>query len=239
MKTKYRSVFISDLHLGSKKAQSADLLEFLKSIECDYLYLVGDILDFWAAQGKKLHWTQTESDVVRRILKMSKDTKICYIVGNHDALIRPNLPIELGNIVVRNEMTHVTSDGKHLLVTHGDKFDPFVTRWEAISRLGDWVYGWLLTFNQKINWLRRKLGFKYWSLSKYLKHNSKKALGIIENFESLLLEYAQETGHEGIISGHIHTPWAKGNSFNCGDWVESFSYLAEDETGSIKLLYYR
>jgi UDP-2,3-diacylglucosamine pyrophosphatase LpxH len=237
LKNHHRSIFISDTHLGNKNCQAEKLLSLLKSVECDKLYLVGDIIDVWSMQASKLHWTQPQSEIIRRVLKMSRNTEIYYVVGNHDAIVRPFLPIDMGNIKIVNEAVHTTARGRKLLVTHGDIFDPFVVRYEWISKLGAKVYDLLIKANSSINWVRRIFGLKYWSLSKYIKYKSKRITNVIDNFENLLIDYAKQHGYDGVVAGHIHTPDVNNvkGYYNCGDWVETCSWLSEDEYGNITL----
>lgn len=238
-KTHYRSIFISDTHLGNRHCQAASLLKFLKGVECDYLYLVGDIFDVWSMQANKLHWNTTHSEIVRRLLKMAKDTQVYYIVGNHDAILRPHLPIVLGHIKVTNEVEHITPDGRKLLVTHGDMFDSFMRKHNLLTKLGSRVYDLLISANNVVNKMRSMFGFSHWSLSKYIKHKTKKMLNIIDDFEYVLLERSKSLGYDGIVVGHIHTPVADEDRqyFNTGDWVENCSWLSEDFYGNIDLHY--
>ena len=235
-KRKLRSVFISDVHLGTKYCQAEKLLNFLKTVECEYLFLVGDIVDVWSMETGKLKWPQAQSEVVRRILKMSKDTSVIYIAGNHDAKIRPYLPLQIGNIGIFNEFIHIGADGTRYLVTHGDLFDSVLTKHKWVGRLGAKAYNVLMFISHRLNKLRRMMGFRYWSLSKYLKHKAKVVTNVLHNFRTMLVKHAQENQCDAVIAGHIHTPEISGAYLNCGDWVESCSALVEDEEGYFELV---
>lgn len=235
-KKKYRSVFISDVHLGTKYCQGEKLLSFLKSIECENLYLVGDIFDIWSMEQGKLKWPQAHSEVVRRILKMSKTTKVTYIVGNHDEKLRSYIPIKLGKIHILNEIIHVGADGTRYLVTHGDLFDSVLTKHKWVGHLGAKAYNVLMFVSHYLSKLRSAFGFRHWSLSKYLKHRAKVVTNVLHNFRTMLVKHAQENQCDAVIAGHIHTPEISGAYLNCGDWVESCSALVEDEEGYFELV---
>ena len=238
-RTHYYAVFLSDIHLGSRGCKAKQLLAFLKSITCEYLYLIGDIFDLWAMKGK-VWWNQYCTDVLRRILKMIKQgTKVIYVLGNHDEPIRHFVPLTFGTeITVVDETIHQMFDGTRLLIIHGDRFD-FVARW--LSILGSHIYDRLLLLNGVVHKIRVILGFrKYWSLSAYLKKRTKRALSVIQSFEDAVLRYAKKINCDGAIVGHIHT--AKLTTVddiiygNCGDWVESLTALVETEEGHLKII---
>ena len=235
MKNKYKTVFLSDTHLGSRHCKATHLLSFLKGMDCEALYLVGDIFDIWALESGKLHWKQEHSEIIRRLIKISRKSKVYYIVGNHDAILRPYLNMTLGNIHIKNHHVHTTNQGKKFLVTHGDGFDRIIVKHKWLAKLGSKIYEKLIDINTIFNRLRHKLGFKYWSLSKYLKHTTKSITGIINSFQNTLLSYAKQKGYDGVICGHIHSPQADRDKhyYNCGDWIESLSYLAEHYDGNI------
>lgn len=242
MKVHYRSVFISDVHLGFNGSRAGDLLEFLKLVECDYLYLVGDIFDLWAMKSK-VSWNEDCTAVIRRILKMNKrGTSVIFIPGNHDEAIRQFTPFELGeSIMFTDEAIHETAAGLRLMVIHGDRFDPVVGNMKWIAKLGNVLYDWLLRLNGVFHRLRTMVGFKsYWSLAAFLKHRAKQAVSFINDFETAALQYSSSKNCDGVICGHIHTPKVsfKGAMLyaNCGDWVESCSALVEQEDGEIRLL---
>jgi UDP-2,3-diacylglucosamine pyrophosphatase LpxH len=238
MQKKYKTIFISDVHLGTKDCKAELLNNFLKHNDCETLYLIGDIIDGWKIQQNKWRWKQSHTNVIRRILGHSKrGTKVIYIAGNHDEFLRPFLPFGLsfGNIEIKNQVEHIGVDGKHYLVTHGDLFDGITRLAPWISFLGDKAYDFILSFNTSFNRLRHRFGLGYWSLSKYLKHRVKKAIDFIFRFETNLALYCKRKGYDGVICGHIHTAEIKTIEeviyMNDGDWVESCTALVEHHDG--------
>lgn len=234
----YRSIFISDTHLGSKEAKAEPLNNFLKHNTCETLYLVGDILDAWKIQRNKWRWKQSHTNVVRRILGHAKrGTRVVYVAGNHDEFLRPLIPygIGFGMVEVCNQAEHIGADGRHYLVVHGDLFDGITRLAPWISFLGDRAYDVVLELNSKFNWLRRKMGFGYWSLSRYLKYRVKKAVDFVFQFEHNLASYCKKRGFDGVICGHIHHAEIKLIDdiiyMNDGDWVESLTALVEHHDG--------
>jgi UDP-2,3-diacylglucosamine pyrophosphatase LpxH len=241
----YKSIFISDVHLGSKECKADRLNNFLKENSCDTLYLVGDIIDGWKIQQNKLHWKQSHSNVIRRFLNYSKDgSKVIYIAGNHDEFLRPFMQYKLafGRIEIHNQYEHLGVDGKRYLVTHGDLFDGITRLAPWLAFLGDKAYDFILSLNSKYNWIRHRLGFGYFSLSKYLKHRVKKAVDFIFQFERNLAEYCKKRGFDGVICGHIHHAEIKNIDgiiyMNDGDWVESLTALVEHVDGRWEILTY-
>ena len=235
---KYKTIFISDVHLGTKDCKAELLNNFLKNNSCDTLYLVGDIIDGWKIQQNKWRWKQTHTNVVRRILGYAKrGTRVIYIAGNHDEFLRQMLPynINLGNVEIYNQFEHIGIDGKHYLVTHGDLFDGITRLAPWIAFLGDKAYDVILTLNTHYNHFRRRCGWGYWSLSKFLKAKVKRAVDFIFRFEKNLSAYCKRKGYDGVICGHIHHAEIKeidGTIYmNDGDWVESCSALVEHEDG--------
>lgn len=242
-KCHYRSIFISDIHLGTKGCQAELLNDFLKHHSCDYLYLVGDIIDGWRIK-KKFFWKDSHSNVIRHIInKQRHGTTVIYIAGNHDEFIRPWLThINLGGIILADNYDHCGADGKKYLVTHGDLFDGVTSLAPWLSRLGDDAYNFLIWLNRHFNKARNLFGLRYWSLSSYLKKNVKKSLDFIFAFEKNLATYASSKNYEGVICGHIHTPEIKevaGITYmNDGDWQESCSALVEHDDGKFELVYW-
>ena len=245
-RTYYRSVFISDAHLGFRGTNAKNLSSFLKSIRCDYLYLVGDIFDLWAMK-KKIFWNDHCTSVIRQILKMAKHgTKIIYLPGNHDEAIRSFLPLAFGEeIEVIDETVHVTAAGIKFLVIHGDQFDGVVGSVKWLAVLGSTVYDWLLAANDLLHKIRVKMGYHtYWSLAAFLKHKAKQAMSFIKDFETAVVHHAIKKGCAGAICGHIHhakiaTVEVNGQSVvyaNCGDWVESLTALVETEIGDLEIV---
>lgn len=240
----YKSIFISDIHLGTKYSQAEHLLDFLKDNESESLYLVGDIIDGWAIK-RKIKWKQSHSDVIQKLLRRArKGCKIYYITGNHDDFLRDFAPITLGdNAVIVNEATYESCDGKRYYVTHGDFFDTITMtkRWLAI--VGDIGYDLLLSLNHYLTFFRNLFGFrKHWSLSKYVKDNVKSSVNFINDFETILSQYAKKNGYHGVICGHIHKAEIRKideiEYLNCGDWVESCTAIAQTIEGEWVVLDY-
>jgi len=236
---KVRSIFISDVHLGCKYCKAEALLAFLRNTDTETLYLVGDIVDGWKMQ-KGVYWTDTYSFIVRRIIGMIKDgTKVVYVAGNHDEFLRGFLPNAFGHVELVDEFIHETVDGKKLLIIHGDIFDQLTIRFSWLYHLGDTAYSVAMWINEKINIVRRTLGFKYYSFSMLLKQNVKQAVSFINNFERFIVKHTKENNCQGVICGHIHVPAVKQlddiEYYNCGDWVESCSVLLEHLDGRMEL----
>jgi UDP-2,3-diacylglucosamine pyrophosphatase LpxH len=238
MQKTYRSIFISDVHLGTRDCKADQLNNFLKHNTCETLYMVGDVIDAWRIQQNKWRWKQSHTNVVRRVMGHAKrGTRVVYVAGNHDEFLRPLMPygINFGNIEVVNQIEHIGLDGKHYLVVHGDLFDGITRLAPWLSFLGDKAYDFVLMLNSKFNWLRHRMGFGYWSLSKYLKGRVKKAVDFIFQFERNLADYCRKRGFDGVICGHIHHAEIKDidgiTYMNDGDWVESCSALVEHWDG--------
>lgn len=238
MQNTYRSIFISDVHLGTKDSQASKLNNFLKHHTCNTLYLVGDIIDAWKIQQNRWRWKQSHTNVVRRVLGHAKrGTRVVYIAGNHDEFLRPMIPygFSFGLVEIHNQTEHVGLDGRRYLVTHGDLFDGITRLAPWIAFLGDKAYDFILNLNSKFNWIRHRMGFGYWSLSKFLKHHVKKAVDFIFQFERNLAAHCKKRGFDGVICGHIHHAEIKiidGIVYmNDGDWVESCTALVEHHDG--------
>jgi len=239
-KRRYRSVWISDVHLGTRGCKAEMLVDFLRAIECDHLYLVGDIIDGWSLR-KGWFWPDAHNEVVRRILKIAhRGTRVHLLVGNHDEVLRDYAGLSFGGVELATEAVHTTADGRRLLVTHGDAFDGVVlyARWLAL--LGDKAYSLLLRANILVNFARRRMGLPYWSLSACLKRRVKNAVQFVCNFEQALAREAHSRGFDGVVCGHIH--WAEIRTigeiayFNDGDWVESCTALVEDHAGAMAIV---
>ena len=243
MTKSYRSIFISDVHLGTRDCKAEALNNFLKHNSCDTLYLVGDIIDAWKIQQNKWRWKQSHTNVVRRVLGHAKrGTKVIFIAGNHDEFLRPMIRygFSFGLIEIHNQAEHIGADGKHYLVTHGDLFDGITRLAPWLAFLGDKLYDLVLDWNSKFNALRRKLGLGYWSLSKFLKHRVKKATDFMFQFEKNLATYCKKRGFDGVICGHIHHAEIKDIDgiiyMNDGDWVESMTALVEHHNGKWEII---
>lgn len=238
----YRTIFISDVHLGFSGCSAQYLLDFLRSTRCDTLYLVGDIIDVWQMK-KRMYWPQAHNDVVRTILGKAKHgTRVIFVPGNHDEVLRDFDGQIFGNLEIRNEHIHETADGKRLLIIHGDQFDAVVTCSKTTALIGSAMYEMLLKVNLLVNYVRRKLGFSYWSLASVLKHKVKQAVSYISNFEEVLAYEARRQKVDGLVCGHIHraeiTHIEDILYMNCGDWVESCTALVEGHDGSMELIHW-
>ena len=239
---RYRSIWISDIHLGTRGCKADYLLDFLKRTESDYLYLVGDIVDGWRLK-RSWYWPQAHNEVVQKILrKARKGTKVLFIPGNHDEFARQYAELSFGDIEVAQEAVHVTAAGKRLLVLHGDAFDGVVKYAKWLAHLGDGAYTFAIWLNHWFNVMRRRLGLSYWSLSAYLKHKVKNAVQYMDNFEKTMVDEARKHGVDGVVCGHIHhaqkTETAGFIYCNDGDWVESCTALVEHWDGSLEILYW-
>ena len=239
---KYKSIFISDIHLGTRFSKAKLLLNFFKHNECEHLILVGDIIDGWSIK-RKLYWPQEHSDVIQKILKKAKKgTKVTFITGNHDEFLRPFVPLLLGNSInISNELEYIALSGKKYYITHGDFFDSITMTKKWLAVLGDYGYDLLLHLNSVFNFFRKLFGIrKYWSLSKYVKDNVKSSVSFISDFESVLANHARNKAYDGIICGHIHKAEIKLideiEYLNCGDWVESCTAIVETFDGKFEII---
>lgn len=244
---RYRTVFISDTHLGTKGARTDFLSDFLGSMSCDSLFLVGDIVDGWRLR-KCWYWDAAHDQVIRHILRHARNgTAVTYIPGNHDEMFRAWLPtamdpatLEVAGIALRNEAEHMTADGKRFLITHGDQFDSVVRYAKVLAHLGDSAYVASLVFNRWFNVVRHKLGYPYWSLSQWLKRQVKEAVKAIDRFETALAGEAERRGFDGVVCGHIHHAEMRRVGgvmyMNDGDWVESCTALVEHHDGRMELI---
>nr|WP_198399181.1 UDP-2,3-diacylglucosamine diphosphatase [Caballeronia calidae] len=239
---RYRTIWLSDIHLGSGGCQAPYLLDFLRHHESEYLYLVGDIIDGWQLR-KGWFWPQAHNDVVQKILrKARKGTQVVYIPGNHDEAARQFCDLAFGDIHVRGEAFHTTLAGKRLWIVHGDLFDGVIQHAKWLAYLGDTAYTMILLLNRWFNRVRTKLGFNYWSLSQYLKHQVKNAVNFISQFERVMTDEARRRGCDGVVCGHIHKAEIRDIDgilyCNDGDWVESLSALVETYDGELKVVYW-
>ena len=239
---RYRTVFVSDVHLGTRDCRADLLAEFLRNMTCQRLYLVGDIIDGWKLK-RSWFWTSPHDDVLNLILRMARSgTEIIYIPGNHDEMFRRWLPheLEVAGIRLRNQAEHVTATGRKFLVLHGDEFDSVVRYAPFLAMLGDRAYTLALIVNRWFNLVRRRFGLPYRSLSQWLKRQVKSAVMAIDRFETAVADEARRRGMDGVICGHIHHAVIKDLGgvlyMNDGDWVESCSALVEHHDGSMELL---
>ena len=235
-----RTVWISDLHLGTPGCQAVALLDFLKNVECETLYLVGDIIDGWQLR-RQWYWPQAHNDVVQKLLrKARKGTRVIFVPGNHDEFARKYLGHNFGGVDVVEDVMHRTADGRLLWVTHGDHFDGVIQCAKWLAYVGDWAYELTLRFNSQLNRVRGRLGLPYWSLSKYLKLKVKRAVSYVSDFEIAVAREARRRGADGVVCGHIHHAEMRdiGGVLYCndGDWVESLSALVEHDDGHLALV---
>jgi UDP-2,3-diacylglucosamine pyrophosphatase LpxH len=237
---RFRSIWISDIHLGTAGCQADYLLDFLKHTESEQLYLVGDIIDGWAMK-RSWYWQQSHNDVIQKILrKARKGTQVTYIPGNHDEGARQFIGLMFGEIKIEDEVIHTMANGKKYLVIHGDQFDGVIqcARWLAV--VGDQAYEMTLKLNRWFNRARARMGLGYWSLSQYLKHKVKKAVSFVSDFEEAVAAEAKKRELDGVICGHIHKAEMRmidGIEYcNDGDWVESLTALVEMPNGELRIL---
>jgi UDP-2,3-diacylglucosamine pyrophosphatase LpxH len=240
MKLRYRTVFLSDTHLGSRGSQARDLVRFLRCIECERLYLVGDIVDLWRMKNRTF-WPSEHNDAVQQVLKIVKSgVDVLFIPGNHDEAARQYCGLRFGGVRVEHDAVHHAADGRTFLVTHGDQFDLVVKHSHLLSLLGSAAYEWLIRVNRVYNGARRMLGYDYWSLAQYVKLKVKSACMFVSRFEEMLANEARRRGMDGVICGHIHKAEARrhGNIayYNCGDWTESCTAVVEHFDGSIEVI---
>ena len=238
----YRTIWISDTHLGSRECKSEYLLDFLNSTECEHLYLLGDVVDIWSYKKNK-YWPPQHTDIIRTILDKARNgTKVSYIPGNHDELIKDYVGSMFGEVEILERHIHTTAEGKKLLLLHGDEFDHLIQYSKILCKLGDWSYTALLKINQLINYARRKLGVPYWSFSAYLKNRVKSAREHIERFECIVTSEASRQQVDGVVCGHIHHAemCMKNDILYCndGDWVESCTSLVEYQDGKLEIIHW-
>jgi len=239
-KRRYRTIFLSDTHLGTKGCRSDFLVDFLRRVECEKLYLVGDIVDGWRLR-KSWYWDRHHDEVIRLVLKAARNgTEVVYIPGNHDEALRDWLGLEIAGIRLVNEAVHAGADGRRYLVIHGDQFDGVIRYAKLLAHLGDWAYDSALTMNRWFNAARRRLGYPYWSLSQWLKRQVKEAVKAIDRFEVALAQEARRRGLDGVVCGHIHHAEMRVVQgvlyMNDGDWVESCTALVEHADGRFELI---
>lgn len=236
-----RAIFISDIHLGTRACQADRLLDFLREHPSEYLYMVGDIIDFWS-MSRGVYWTTAQNTVVQKVLRRARHgDKVVLIPGNHDEALREHDGTDFGGIQVRNEHIHTTATGQRFLLIHGDEFDQVTRyhRWVAV--LGDMAYNTLVRINTSLSWVRRRLGMSgYWSLAGYAKRKVKTAINFIFDFEDSVIRAVRERGLDGVICGHIHwaalRPMDGVTYINCGDWVDSCTAIVEHLDGTMELV---
>ncbi len=238
-----RSIFLSDIHLGTRGCQAERLLDFLRYHESENLFLIGDIVDFWA-MSRSIHWTSTQNTVVQKVLRRArKGTQVVFIPGNHDEALREYIGTTFGDIRLESDWIHETADGRRFLLLHGDEYDQVTRHHRWVAVLGDVAYNALVRINGGLSRIRRRLGISgYWSLAGYAKRKVKTAVSFIFDFEDSVMHGARERGVDGVICGHIH--WASmrevdGLTYvNCGDWVDSCTAIVEHLDGRLELIHW-
>jgi len=240
-----RTIFISDVHLGTKGCKAELLNSFLKAHRCENLFLVGDIIDGWRISSTKWYWPSAHNRVVRQILRKSEKekTNVFYVVGNHDEFLREYIAehnFEMGNIKVVNEFRHETAKGENLWVIHGDAYDGITRHHRWVALAGDAGYNFLLWSNRWFNGIRRAFNLPYWSLSKAIKHKVKKAVSYIFEYENTVARETAKRKLDGVVCGHIHHAEMKTINgiryYNCGDWVQSCTAIVEDMAGNLDIV---
>ena len=242
MKTNYKTIIVSDVHLGTKGSKAKEIARFLKQFHCDNLILNGDIIDGWQLK-KSGSWKRKHTRFFNRVLKMmeNQSTNVYYLRGNHDDFLDQILPLQIGRLQILADMTY-ESNGKTYFITHGDVFDSITTNLRWIAYLGDVGYTFLLWLNRVVNYYRYKKGLPYFSLSQFVKGKVKQAVSYVDDYETELAKMAKSKGCDGIICGHIHKAENRMidgiHYLNSGDWVETMSALAEDHEGNWELIYF-
>ena len=238
---KVRALFLSDIHLGSRACHAEKLLSFIKDYDCEYIFLIGDIVDFWA-MSRSVYWPAAHNTVVQKILRKARhDVKVFLIPGNHDEALREYVDSSFGGITVVRDYIHIAADGRRYILLHGDEYDQVTTYHRWVSILGDVSYHLLLRLNRVLSLIRRKLAVSgHWSLADYAKRNVLRAVSFISDFENSVVHNVKRLGLDGVICGHIHTPTIKridGLTYiNCGDWVDSCSAIVEHYDGRMQLV---
>jgi UDP-2,3-diacylglucosamine pyrophosphatase LpxH len=240
---KFRTIWISDLHLGTRGCQADAIVDFLRYTESQFLYLIGDIVDGWMLK-KRWYWPQRHNDIIQKIMRRAKNgAEIFYLPGNHDEAARDYCGLQFGGVLVTDSAIHTTAKNERLLIVHGDQFDSVMRYAKWLAKLGDAAYELALQFNRVFNYVRRKLGFPYWSLSAYLKAKVKKSIEYIGSYEDFIVEEARRQKVDGVVCGHIHTAELRKIGdimyYNDGDWVESCTALVEDFDGTLRILDWR
>ena len=236
---RFRTGWISDVHLGTRGSQADALLRFLREYEFETLYVVGDLIDVWQLR-RGIYWPQPHNDVIQKLLRAGrKGTHVIYIPGNHDEFVAGFFG-HFGAVEIMQRAIHTTADGRRLLIIHGHELDTVVQNIKWLAHVGDVGYQILLALNTPVNAIRKAFGLGYWSLSAYVKMNVKNAVSFIGAFEKAIVQYARRDNVDGVVCGHIHAPVIRDIDgiayYNSGDWVESLSALTEDFTGKIELI---
>lgn len=239
---RYRTIWISDIHLGTRGCNDRLLIDFLDHVDSDTLYLVGDIIDGWRLK-KKFYWPERHNAIVRRFMKRAKrGTRVIYVPGNHDEMFRQFSGLNFGGVEIKKKAIHSTADGRRLLVLHGDEFDAIMLAHRWLAFAGDAAYNFLLKLNVVVNAVRRRFDLPYWSLSRHAKHKVKNAVEFISRFEQTVAHEAQRLKVDGVVCGHIHTAetrmFGDVTYYNDGDWVEGCTALVEHDDGRMEILHW-
>ena len=236
-----RSIFLSDIHLGTRACQAERLLAFLRVYEAEQVYLLGDIIDFWSL-ARGIYWPAPHNTFVQKMLKRARhEVKVVLVPGNHDEALREYVGSEFGDIRVVREAVHTAADGRRYLLIHGDEFDQITRYHRWVALLGDFAYDRLLRLNGSLSWARRRLRLRgYWSLAGYAKRKVKSALEFVYGFEESVAHHVRQLGLDGVVCGHIHSAAIKDiggiRYINCGDWVDSCTAVVEHEDGRMELV---
>lgn len=238
----FRTIFISDVHLGTRACQAQALMDFMRAHEADTIYLIGDIIDGWALKGG-WYWPQSHNDVVQKMLrKARKGTRIIYLPGNHDEFLRSFYGTHLGGIEVQETAIHEAANGRKYLILHGDQFDFVIRHAGWLAHLGDKAYDFAIFCNRIASGIRRQFGMPYWSLSAWAKAKVKNAVNVISRFEEALMKEAARVEVQGVICGHIHCATSREvegvHYLNTGDWVESLTAIVEHENGTFEIIHW-
>ncbi|SCW36632.1 UDP-2,3-diacylglucosamine pyrophosphatase LpxH [Sphingobium faniae] len=239
---RYRTIWISDIHLGTRGCNARMLIDFLDSVDSDTIYLVGDIIDGWRLK-KRFYWPASHNDVVWRLMKRAKrGTRVVYIPGNHDEMFRQFTGLNFGGVEIRRKAIHDTADGRKLLVLHGDEFDTIMLAHRWLAFVGDAAHTLLMRLNVIVNAVRQRMDLPYWSLSKMAKHKVKNAVSFISRFEEVVAHQAGARGVDGVVCGHIHNAEIREiggiQYYNDGDWVEGCTALVEHFDGRMEILHW-
>jgi UDP-2,3-diacylglucosamine pyrophosphatase LpxH len=238
----YRTIWISDIHLGTRGCNADLLIDFLDHVDSEKMYLVGDIIDGWRLR-KKFYWPAAHNDVVWRLLKRAKrGAEVIYIPGNHDEVVRQFCGLDFGGVAIRRDAIHETADGRRLLIIHGDEFDTIMLSHRWLAHVGDYAYEALMGLNRVVNRWRRLFNMPYWSLSKHAKAKVKNAVEFISRYEEVVAHAAAHRGVDGVVCGHIHTAEFRDihgiQYYNDGDWVEGCTALVEHFDGRMEVLHW-